>query len=457
MKTLHTEIVIVGAGLTGLTMAYYLKKAGKNVIVVDKSPFAGGVMQTYSEKGFTFEAGPNTGVISSIELVQLFQDLKLKFEVPGSASKKRWIWKKGKWHKLPSGLLSAVNTPLFTLGDKFRILGEPFRHRGHRPNETLAALVRRRMGKSFLDYAVDPFISGIYAGDPEKLVTRYALPKLYNLEQRYGSFIKGALFQPKGQKSAIEKKVTKEVFSVEGGFVTLVNALKAALDEEQLLLSIDKLQINHLADNYMTTFTKGNDNYTVSSDKVITTVDGMVLPSLLGFLTPEMIPKISQVRYAKVIQVVAGYNQWQGIPLYAFGGLVPTIEKKEVLGILFPSALFHNRAPKGGALLSIFMGGIKRPDLFAKTDDEIVALAQEALKDMMQSPHKPDMIKVFRYERAIPQYEQNTDVRLYFLNELQRAHPGLILAGNIRDGIGMSDRIKQAKMVVQQLLSTSNN
>jgi oxygen-dependent protoporphyrinogen oxidase len=194
-----TEVVIVGAGLTGLTLAFYLKKAGIKFKIAEKLPRTGGVIQTINENGFVYETGPNTGVVSHPELAELFEDLadKCTLEIADPNAKRRLIWKNRMWHAIPSGLLSAINTPLFTWYDKFRILGEPFREKGTNPNETLAELVRRRLGQSFLDYAVDPFISGVYAGDPNKLITRYALPKLWKLEQDYGSFIGGSIKKSK--------------------------------------------------------------------------------------------------------------------------------------------------------------------------------------------------------------------------------------------------------------------
>lgn len=453
MKTLQADIVIIGAGLTGLTMAYYLKKAGLKVVVLDKRDRVGGVIHTCIEDGFTYEAGPNTGVISSPELVQLFRDLNLQFEVPGAASKQRWIWKKGKWHALPSSLMSAIKTPLFPLKDKINILGEPFRKKGNDPDETVDVMVRRRMGGSFLAYAVDPFISGIYAGDPSTLVTRYALPKLYNLEQQYGSFIKGAVKKSKLPKSELDKQVTKEVFSVRGGLSKLIEALIDNMEEQDFILPVFDVTIDYKVARYYTNFIKEGEEQSISSARVITTVDGVALPSLLPFLSSGLLNQLSGIRYAKVVQVVAGYKHWHGIDIKAFGGLVPSVEKKDVLGILFPSALFENRTPEGGALLSVFMGGMKRPDIIEKSDDEIAGMAVNAIKEMMQTDSNPDLIRVFRYERAIAQYEKSSGLRFSAIREVERNYPGLVLAGNIRDGIGMSDRVKQAKTVVDQILT----
>ena len=185
---MKTDILIIGAGLTGLTTAFTLASKGKNVLVLERMERAGGQIHTHQEDGFVYESGPNTGSISNPEVAELFVELekvsggKCKLETAPDASKRRLIWKGDRFRALPSGLGSAIATPLFTLGDKFRILGEPWRKKGDNPDETVGELASRRLGKSFVDYAVDPFLSGIYAGDPNTLITRYALPKLYNLE-----------------------------------------------------------------------------------------------------------------------------------------------------------------------------------------------------------------------------------------------------------------------------------
>ena len=183
------RVVIIGAGLTGLTIAYLLKKQGANVKVLEKEDYAGGAIRTYRENGYIFEAGPNTGVVSYPEVTELFEMLGLKIETANKSAEKRLILKNGQWYPLPSGVVSFMKTPLFAVSDKIRIMFEPFRKKGNNPNKSVASLSRRGIGESFLDYAVNPFISGIYAGDPEKLITKYALPKIYNLEQQYGSFI----------------------------------------------------------------------------------------------------------------------------------------------------------------------------------------------------------------------------------------------------------------------------
>lgn len=459
MKNAENQIVIVGAGLTGLTLAYYLKKAGQNILLIEKNNRTGGVIQTKTENGFTYETGPSTGVLSSEELVNLFEDLKADctYEPANPAAKKRYIWRKNKWEALPGGHdFGAVTTPLFSLKDKFRVLGEAFRKKGGYPDETVAELVTRRLGKSILDYAVDPFVSGVYAGDPSQLVTRYALPKLYALEQSHGGFIRGSIAKHREYIKNPTPKVTKDVFSIEGGFQKLIDALTLNIGSENIIYGCNNLQIKALESGFSVSFQTPTENYELNAPKVITTLGGYALSAILPFVDAETMTHLSNANYASVVQVAAGYTKWDGMKLDAFGGLVPSKENRQVLGVLFPSAIFKNRCPEGAALLSVFLGGINKPEIYSKTDDEIIAIVKQELKSMMQTKYDPDFLKIHRYQYAIAQYDIKSEKRLESIDAIEKRFPGLILAGSIRDGIGISDRVKQAVSLVRSVLNELN-
>ena len=463
MKKIEKKAVIIGAGITGLTTAHYLKKKGIDFIVLEKLPQAGGVISTHSENGFVFETGPNTGVLSQPETSELFAELKdyCEIEIANAAAKKRWIWKGDSWQPLPSGFKAAVNTPLFTMKDKIRILGEPFRPKGKNPDETLAQLVRRRMGESFLDYAIDPFILGIYSGDPSYLVTRYALPKLYNLEQKYGSFIGGAVRKGFEKKEERAKLATGEVFSIKRGLSNLTGALVKTTGSENILLNVADIKVIPLKEglnkfnkldnnNFLIKATQNGEEIEITARYVITSTGSHELPGVLPFLEKDETAKLNNLLYAKVVQATIGFDKWEGMPLDAFGGLVPFKENRDVLGILFLSSFLSGRAPEGGALLSVFMGGVRKPELTVLSDQEIIRIldkevrAMTGLKDFF-----PSLLKLTRYTHAIPQYGLSTGERLEMVAYLQKKYPGLIIGGNLRGGIGMSDRIKQGKEISQ--------
>lgn len=443
------DIVVIGAGLTGLSTAFDLKKKGRDVVVLEKQNRIGGQIHTHTEDGFTFESGPNTGVVGFPEVAELFQDLegRCQLETARDSSKCRLIWKGSRFHALPSSLPGAVFTPLFTLKDKFRILGEPWRKKGTDPDEPVGALACRRLGRSFYEYAVDPFVSGVYAGDPMKLTTRYALPKLYNLEANYGSFVRGAIAKAKEPKTDRDRLATKKVFSAVGGLQKLVDALAQNLD---IVTGAEGIRVEPAEDNtWRVLYNDGKDE--IRCNHVITTVGAYALPELLPFVSQELMAPISSLHYAPVIQVCVGIKNTGGIDYPAFGGLVPSKEQQQVLGILFPSACFVKRAPEGGALYSYFLGGVRHADYLQKTDDEIRQLVVEAFHRMLKYPEdvKPDMIRIFRHERAIPQYGADSGKRFEAVKTIQQQYPGLIIAGNLRDGIGMGNRIQQAAAIAE--------
>ena len=449
MKQQH-EIVVIGAGLTGLSTAFHLHRQGRDVVILEKADRVGGQIHTYHENGFTFESGPNTGVVSFPEVAELFQMLEgsCQLEIARESSKRRLIWKGNRFHELPCSPVSAITTPLFRLSDKFRILGEPWRKKGTDPDEPVGALAARRLGKSFYEYAVDPFVSGVYAGDPMKLTTRYALPKLYNLEANYGSFIRGAIAKAKEPKTDRDRLATKKVFSAVGGLQRLVEALSKDL---RIITSANNLKVMPTADGQWSCTYNGTEE--IVCRKVVTTVGAYALPALLPFIPEAQMQKMSNLFYAPIIQVILGVKNTRGLDFPAFGGLVPSKEQKRVLGILFPSSCFEQRCPEGGALYSYFIGGARHTDYLQKSDDEIREITLEAFHSMLKYPAdmQPDLLRIFRHEHAIPQYWSDSGERFATIEALQQQYPGLILAGNMRDGIGMGNRIHQGATIANSI------
>ena len=429
-----------------------MARRGRQVTLLERMDTAGGQIQTHSERGFVFESGPNTGTVSNPEVAELMADLektsggKCRMETAPDASKRRLIWKGNRFHDLPSGPVSAVTTPLFTLADKFRILGEPWRKRGTDPDESVGALARRRLGKSFVDYAVDPFLSGVYAGNPDTLITRYALPKLYHLEQDHGSFIRGSIAKMKEPKTDRDRLATKKVFSAVGGLGQITHAMADYLGEA-LLTGVRDVKVQPAERGWQVSYiNKIGEPQTIDCRRVVTTCGAYCLPELLPFVDVSTMRQLKNLNYAPVIEISVGVRDALGGDYQAFGGLVPSCEHQQVLGILYPSACFSGRAPEGGALFSYFLGGVRHAELLEQSDGELTVLVEQYFHSMLKFPEqvKPDLIRIFRHQRAIPQYEINSGERFEAIERLQREYPGLTIAGNLRDGIGMAHRIKQA-------------
>lgn len=458
----QTTVTVVGAGLTGLTTAYWLSRKGISVRVVETKDRIGGQIQTQHKDPYIYETGPTTGSVSTPEVAELMADLaetsggRCLLETAPDSSKRRLIWKGDHFHELPSGLLSAITTPLFHFSDKLRILGEPWRKRGDNPDESIASLATRRLGRSFVDYAVDPFISGVYAGNPDQLVTRYALPKLYALERDYGSFVRGAFAKMRQPKTDRDRLATKKVFSAKEGLSNIPEAEARQIGMDHIHLGVSEVTVKPCADHWQTSFTDADGNAcVVESQWGVTTCGAYNLPELLPFVSGERMDAISRLVYAPVMEVNVGMPDTFGGDYQAFGGLVPTVERQQILGILFPSACFTKRAPEGGALFSFFLGGIKHPELLDKDDDEIRHLVVQCLHTMLKFPAEaqPDFIHISRHQRAIPQYGADSGRRFEAVSSIEQEFPGLVIGGNLRDGIGMGHRITQATTIANQIIS----
>jgi len=313
------------------------------------------------------------------------------------------------------------------------------------------------MGKSYLEYAVDPFILGVYAGDPGKLVPKYALPKLYKLEQQFGSFIGGAFKRKFRPKSEWEKKATREVFSVKGGLQSLVNTLHEKSGKDHYRLNAKEVKIVRGDDSWQVSFSTDQGKTEIYYSKyVIVTTGSHELASIMPEMDRDQMNKLTDLRYASVIEVALGFRDWRGMDHDGFGGLIPFKEKRDLLGILFPSTFLEGRAPAGGALFTIFMGGIRRPELFEKGDEEIFEIVKREFTELMGIDRfEPELFRTFRYRFAIPQYERSSGTRFRVIEELERDLPGLLLRGNFQGGIGLADRIRQGKLAAEKILKHS--
>lgn len=445
----HYDYIVVGAGLTGLTAAFSLQNKGYSVLLLEATHRAGGQIRTFCEKGYLFESGPNTGIIANCEVVELFEKLEKRtgqtlLQTANPEAKRRLIWKNNCWEAIPHGPKSGLTTPLIPFGDKLRLLLEPWRPKGTNPNESIAETTRRRLGRSFVDYFVDPFISGIYAGDPERIVTRFAMPKLYALEQNHGSFIRGAIAKKRRSKTSQEAKATKEVFSANGGMEAVVQALAHCLSE-QLQLSCEHLSVRPHGSAWEAHYIQHGSECFATATKVVMATPAYTLPTLLPFLSAEELAPITALRYAPVVQVCVGIKTRAEQDFLAFGGLVPSKEQEHILGVLFPSSCYPNRAPEGSVLLSFFLGGIKHPEMVEASDETIMNIVTDALRRMLgfTAEQTPEVFRIFRHRRAIPQYEADSEQRVQQVIALEEQYPGLTIAGNLKDGVGLANRIWQ--------------
>jgi oxygen-dependent protoporphyrinogen oxidase len=455
------RIAIAGGGITGLVTAYKLNKLGADVTLFEASDTLGGPVQTSRENNWLTESGPNTILETSPAIKTLIEDLGINNRklYANDESKKRFVVKNSKPEQLPSSPPEFLSSPFFSFGAKMRLAREPFVGKApHDKEESIADFVRRRLGKEFLDYAINPFIAGVYAGDPEKLSVKYAIPKIYALEEKYGSLIRGQIAGAKERKkSGLTRKDRAQLFSFDEGLHVLIEALTSSLTGKvELGTPITRIEAKAFGaeafgyEDYRKDvwelFSINNESLGMFDD-VILTIPAYKL-SEIEFLSqnnPGSLSSLNDIYYPPVTSLALGFRR-ENVkhPLDGFGMLVPKVEGFRILGTLFSSTLFPYRAPADHVLLTTYIGGARYPDLALLNDDELVKLVRGDLRELLGATGEPVYICRSTYQKAIPQYEVGYGKFKDEMDEFERAMPGIHLAGNFRGGISMGDCITNA-------------
>ncbi len=456
------RIAIVGAGITGLTAASELAAAGHSVTVFEASDRVGGAIRTFRSDGWLVECGPNTALLRDASLDPLLQRAGLgpQLQIANAAASKRFIVRYGRPIALPSGPLGAIATPIFKLRGKLRVLAEPFiRQNRDNHEETLAAFARRRVGQEFLDYAVNPFIGGVYACAPEELCVRHALPRLWRLEQNHGSLVRGtiALMRAK-KKSGVRTK--SRLVSFADGLETLPRALAASLGDA-VRLHTEVAGVERVATGWRLMLRAGGTTATDSGpspsapatadfDAVLFTCGSAAL-ARLAVDGGRPLSGYAALPWSSVTSLALGFRREDvAHPLDGFGMLVPAKEDRRILGALFSSTLFPGRAPEGHVLLTVFVGG-RQPEYAALPDAKLDAMVLAELRELIGVRGAPVFRHCSRVPQAIPKYTVAFGALAAAADTFERDHPGLYVAGNSRTGISLSDCMAAGQTVASRI------
>ncbi len=429
-------VAVLGAGITGLTAARALSQKGIRVTLYEQGDTVGGVIQSRQSDGWLMELGPNTIMVRSRKVWELLDELGLNEQMleAGSEAKKRFVVYNDKAEALPMSLTDFITTPIFSAKAKLRLFREPFISASGE-EESIARFVERRLGEEILDYAVNPFVAGIFAGDPQKLSLRHTFPKLHEFEKNHGSLFKGMF------KGSQKNPAPKALISFRDGLAALPEALHEQLGNT-VKLKRKVSNIRHSARGLELRFENGG---TAEHDAVISTIPLHKLASCFAESensASKPAQELTAVSYAPLSVLHLGYHKKQiRHPLDGFGMLVPEKENYDLLGALFSSSLFPGRAPEGYALLTCFIGGSRNPELAGSPKDRLVEKAQGDLDRLLGIEGTPKLVRHTFWEKAIPQYEVGYSKYLKKMNELESEYEGLFLAGNFRGGVSVPDCI----------------
>jgi oxygen-dependent protoporphyrinogen oxidase len=439
------DALVIGAGISGLTTAFRLARGGWRVAVVEAAGRVGGAMETHTDGPWRFELGPNTVVENHETVGRLIRDAGLEGEkiVAAPSARRRYLYRDGGLIALPSGPGSFLATPLFPPGAKLRLLKEPWIGRPPEGGEeSIASFVRRRLGQSFLDYAVGPFVSGVYAGDPERLSVRWAVPRIWSLERDHGSLIRGAFARRRGPAPG------GAMISFRDGLETLPRKLAAEIGDVRTGVAVQR--IVRAPGGYRAETSAGP----IEAKRIVLAVPADVAARLLEEATAGASRLLEQIPYAAVAILALGWRRADiGHPLAGFGFLAPRKEGLRTLGCLFPSELFPGRAPEGHVALAAFAGGRTDPDIVTWDEERIASTLIDELRGPLSLRGEPAWKLVRRWPRAIPQYEVGHGRFLDRAWEIEQALPGLHIGGNFLGGISVPNCIQNGTELAERMLA----
>ncbi|HXT09958.1 MAG TPA: protoporphyrinogen oxidase [Candidatus Angelobacter sp.] len=448
------SVAIIGAGITGLTAAFYLKCRGIPVTVYEASGRVGGVIQSLRNDGYLAEFGPNTLLETSAKISELVRDAGLQSRRLDADPKAeaRYVVRCKRPMAMPSSPVGFLATKLFTLKAKLAVLREPFvPARRDGVEESIAEFVVRRFNREFLDHAVDALVSGIYAGDPRKLSVTHAFPKLKALEDNYGSMIKGQIFGARERKK--RREVAKDrapKFSFDEGLQVLPDTLAGQLGNS-VKLNTSVLKLTQTAGGWVVVVSGSESEVEHSAVIYAGTAFKLAQLKIESKSTIELAP-FSEIRYPPVASVVLGFRREDvAHPCQGFGMLIPKIEGFKILGTIFSSSLFPNRAPAGHLTLTSYIGGERYPELASLPPEKLYELACEDLRVLLGVRGEPTFRHCMVYSRAIPQYNVGYGRYRALMSDIEAKAPGLFLAGHYRDGISLSDSIVSGCNAVERV------
>lgn len=451
----NSPIVIIGAGIAGLTLAWKLKKAGMNPTLIESSDQVGGAIRTVREEGYVADLGPNTLLLKDPEVKKfLEEDLELKSKVTaaGPGGKNRFILRRGRVVALPSGPGSAIFGPYLSPIGKLRALLEPvFCGKPAAGEESVAAFMRRHFGEEVLQTLVDPFVSGIFAGDPEKLSIRETFPPLVETEKQHRSIILGN-FKNRKKKSA-DSGPKPALISFTGGLGTLVDTLREGLgDSLSLKTSIHSIERENGQWKIEAEGPGGRCEWTAQRLVLATNARGALGLPLPGEVAAPLGEALKDLPLASLVSVALGFpREAVGHPLDGFGFLIPHQERKSFLGCLFPSSLFPSRAPDGKVLLHVFAGGARHPEAMDWDDPTLLQNILPELRSFLNISHDPDFCRIIRWPDSIPQTNVGHHSRRAAMEALEEKFPGLHLAGSYRYGIAVPQCIRSSLDLADRL------
>ena len=452
---MNKKIVVIGAGISGLTTAYLLSKKGFDITIIEKNDAVGGSIESVIENGFLFDRGPNSALETTPVIGQLIHELELEHELlyASKQANKRYILRDNILHALPMSPPGLIKTKLFSGKAKLRLMAEPFIGRSKDGYyQSLAEFVKRRLGQEFLDYAINPFVAGVYAGRPEDLSVKSAFPKLYALEEKYGGLIIGTIRSIRERKKRAEvAKQSAKMLSFKSGMIALPKAIEKYFGND-ILLSSEVTSIDKYESGYSVSYQQNGMINKIDCSAVLSTIPAYTASSIFTKYDKDFKTHADAIYYPPVLVYYLVYDRKViKQELDGFGFLIPAKENKSFLGALWSSVIFTDRTDENKAAFTLFVGGSRNPDFVKEDRSSLLLKVRKEFEALMGISSDPIFTSQRFWEKAIPQYNLGYIEHERFFDDFEKRNPGLFISGNFRGGISVGDCIKNADLVCDKI------
>ena len=458
------KIVVIGGGITGLSAAHRIIEIQKEnnldleILLIEKSDKLGGAISTINKNGYLIELGPDMFFTERPWALNLSKRLSLGQELIETNEKKRGtfvLWKKelvpvpdGFLMLAPSKIWAFVRSPLFSWRGKLRMLMDLFISKKEVRDESLASFVRRRFGNEALERIAQPMIGGVYTADPEKLSLRATMPQFLEMEEKYGSVIKGMFYNQKENEGDSGARYS-QFLSFKNGMKTLIHAIEGKLPENSVSLG-----------ETVTEITSSNPGWSLQTQKreinasaLIITTPSYHAASLIQNIDPSLQSDLSSIEYASSAVIILAYKKDDiSHDLNGFGFVVPEVEMSDLIACSFSSVKFEGRAPQGYVLLRAFVGGALHPDICELDDAIVIEKVEKELSQILGISSRPEFTIIKKYQQAMPQYHVGHIELIKRIKEKINHHQGLEIAGNAYSGVGIPDCVHSGEQAAEAIL-----
>ena len=446
----EVDVLVVGGGISGLSIAHKLARAGLSVEVWEGRDRVGGKIQTVEKQGYRLEKAASMVMNVRTEVNRFLHQTGLESDKhPRAPTVTRYVAESDRLVPVPTGFRSLLTTPLLSTGGKLRLLAEPLARRSDHPGESVAAFVTRRLGKEFLDRVFEPYVAGPLASDASIAEARATMPRLIELEKTYRSLALGAIIRKLGRRGCAARP---EVFSFDGGMGTLVQKL-GCTNDFTVRTGMQAGELWPVQDGWMTRATSGQGTRTVHSRHLVLSTPAAAAAALVRELDDELARLLAGIEYAPISVVHTGFRRCRiSHRLEGSGFLVPRHSGFIPTGCLWMSSLFADHAPEDRVLMSTYLGGARNPAAAgwdtARSRDTVMAM----LHKLLGVRSDPDMLHVVRHARGLPLYHGAYTGRLAAIDARLKRYKGLHLEANYKGGVSVRDRIIRAENVSARIL-----